>query len=191
MKSYSVIIPCYKSSKTIKTVVTSTVDEFANLGIRDYEFVLVNDCSPDDGATREAIFELAQQYSFVKAVDLGKNTGQHNALIAALNFASGDFIISMDDDMQCRPSEIIKLINKINEGYDVVYGYYEKIEESLFRRFGSLVHYWTVRYLMGDGKTERSENFKFLDHPEICPRLYCPVYISAGFDAGSVPENHQ
>ena len=72
MALYSVVIPCYKSSLTIKRVVDETVDEFKRLGIEDFEFVLVNDCSPDDGATKSAIFSLAETYRFVKAVDLGK-----------------------------------------------------------------------------------------------------------------------
>lgn len=159
MERYSIIIPCYKSSKTIHTVVQSTIEEFAKIGIKDYEFVLVNDCSPDDGATRDAIFNLADRYPFVKAIDLGKNSGQHNALLAALHYTTGDYIISMDDDMQCRPSEIIKLINKMNEGYDVVYGYYEDIQESLFRRFGSFIHYLTVRYLMRKPKSLKTSSF--------------------------------
>lgn len=159
MALYSVVIPCYKSSLTIKRVVDETVDEFKRLGIEDFEFVLVNDCSPDDGATKSAIFSLAETYRFVKAVDLGKNTGQHNALLTGLRFADGEFIISMDDDMQTRPSEIIRLIDKINEGYDVVYGYFEKKQESLFRRLGSLVHHATVTFLMRKPKELKTSSF--------------------------------
>lgn len=116
MPKYSVVIPCYKSSKTIGKVVALTVEEFERIGIRKYEFVLVNDCSPDNGQTRAELFRLAEQFSFVKIVDLGNNSGQHNATMAGLSFATGDFIISMDDDMQTRPSEIIKLKTKWTKG---------------------------------------------------------------------------
>ena len=159
MALYSVVIPCYKSSKTIRTVVDSTIEEFEKIGIRDFEFVLVNDCSPDDGATRTAIFDLSDQYPFVKSIDLGKNGGQHNALLTGLRYADGEYIVSMDDDMQTRPSEIIKLISKLNEGYDVVYGYFEKKQESLFRRFGSWVHHVTVEFLMKKPKELKTSSF--------------------------------
>jgi len=159
MARYSVVIPCYKSSQTVGKVVEMTAEEFGRLGIDDYEFVLVNDCSPDEGKTRDAIFDLADKYPFVKAVDLGKNGGQHNALMAGLHFTTGDYIISMDDDMQTRPSEIIKLKNKLDEGYDIVYGYYEQKKESMFRRLGSVMHHLTVRFLMQKPKWLKTSSF--------------------------------
>ena len=159
MARYSVVIPCYKSSLTVGTVVETTVEEFRNLGIDDFEFVLVNDCSPDEGKTREAIFRLAEKYPFVKAIDLGKNGGQHNATMAGLHYATGDFIISMDDDMQTRPSEIIKLKSKMDEGYDIVYGYYEQKKESLFRRMGSTLNHLTVCFLLQKPKWLKTSSF--------------------------------
>ena len=159
MARFSVVIPCYRSSQTVETVVKTTVKEFKNLGIDNFEFVLVNDCSPDKGQTREAVFCLAEEYPFVKSIDLGKNSGQHNATIAGLHYATGDFIISMDDDMQTRPSEIKKLKSKLDEGYDIVYGYYEKKKESLFRRIGSTLNHLTVCFLLHKPKWLRTSSF--------------------------------
>ena len=156
---YSVIIPCYKSSQTIGKVVEMTSDQLESMGIKNYEFILANDCSPDDGKTIDALRALATKHNYVKVIDLGKNNGQHNAVMACLNYASGDFIISMDDDMQTHPSQIPALIDKINEGFDLVYGYYEEKKESIFRRFGSFVNYQTVRLLIGKPKWLKTSSF--------------------------------
>ncbi len=156
---YSVVIPCYKSAATIGKVVTLTAEELQKLGMDDFEFVLVNDCSPDEGATFHALKTLAEQYAYVKVVNLGKNAGQHNATMAGLNYAEGDFIISMDDDMQTHPSQICKIKEQMEKGYDIVYGYYEEKKESLFRRMGSALNHWTVRMLIHKPKWLKTSSF--------------------------------
>ena len=159
MVLYSVVIPCYKSSKTIGKVVEMTSVEFRKLGIAALEFVLVNDCSPDEGQTIRELYRLADQYEYVKVVNLGKNGGQHNAIMAGLKYAQGDFIISMDDDMQTDPSQIRFLKGKMDEGYDIVYGYYEEKKESLFRRMGSVLNHWTVRMLIHKPKWLKTSSY--------------------------------
>lgn len=156
---YSVVIPCYKSAKSIGQVVTDTIEEFKKLAIEDFEFVLVNDCSPDNGATIQRLYELAEAYPFVRVVNLGKNAGQHNATMAGLNYATGDFIISMDDDLQTHPSQIAALKAKIDQGYDLVYGYYEQKKETGFRRLGSALNHWTVCTLLGKPKWLKTSSF--------------------------------
>lgn len=159
MSKYSVVIPCYKSDKTIEKVVCLTSEEFGRLGIDDYEFVLVNDCSPDGGLTREKIREIVGKYNCVTGVDLAKNAGQHNAIMAGLNHATGDYIIAMDDDMQTHPSQLGILIDEIHKGYDVVYGYYPEKKHSLFRNFGSFINYWSVRILIGKPKEIKTSSY--------------------------------
>ena len=145
---YSIVIPCYKSSKTIRKVVEMTMQEMDRLDRREYEFVLVDDCSPDDGETMAALMGLVRDYACVKVVELAKNAGQHNAVMAGLNEGSGDVFIAMDDDMQTHPSQLGKLLDEFDKGYDIVYGYYEHKEHSKFRNFGSYVNYMTVRILL-------------------------------------------
>ena len=159
MPLYSVVIPCYRSAKTISSVVEDTEKEFSRIGIDQYEFVLVNDGSPDEGATIHVLEGLAEEKPYVKVIDLGKNSGQHNATMAGLNYASGDFIISMDDDGQTKPSQIRPLLDKLDEGYDLVYGYYPEKKESLFRRFGSTINYLTVRLLVHKPKWMKTSSF--------------------------------
>ncbi len=159
MARYSVVIPCYKSAKTIEKVVTLTVEEFGRLGIDDFEFVLVNDCSPDNGETIGVLYQMAEKWPYVKVVNLGKNAGQHNATMAGLHYATGDYIISMDDDMQTHPSQIIRLKEKLDEGYDIVYGYYPEKKESLFRRMGSALNHFTVRALIHKPKWLKTSSY--------------------------------
>ena len=128
----SVVVPCYNSTSMLDKLVEETLKVFDNLGIDDYDFVLVNDCSPDL-TTYDRLEKLAEQYSFIKVINLAKNTGQANAQVAALNFAEGDIIINMDDDMQTHPKNIPILLNKLNEGYDMVLGQYPKKKHSKFR----------------------------------------------------------
>ena len=130
----SVVIPCYNSEKSIEEVVTLTRSELIRLGY-DYEFVLVNDNSKDN--TYEVIRKLAKNDSNVKGINLIRNFGQHNAIMAGLNHISGDLVVGMDDDLQTHPSQLEKLINKYNEGYDLVFATYSERKFSFFRNIGS------------------------------------------------------
>ena len=156
---YSIVIPCYKSSKTIRKVVEMTMQEMDRLDRREYEFVLVDDCSPEDGETMAALMGLVRDYACVKVVELAKNAGQHNAVMAGLNEGSGDVFIAMDDDMQTHPSQLGKLLDEFDKGYDIVYGYYEHKEHSKFRNFGSYVNYMTVRILLKKPKDLKTSSF--------------------------------
>ena len=135
------------------------MQEMDRLGRREYEFVLVDDCSPDDGETMAALMGLVRDYACVKVVELAKNAGQHNAVMAGLNEGSGEVFIAMDDDMQTHPSQLGKLLDEFDKGYDIVYGYYEHKEHSKFRNFGSYVNYMTVRILLKKPKDMKTSSF--------------------------------
>lgn len=156
---YSVVIPCYQSSHTIREVVELTIAEFKKMEIDEYEFVLVDDFSPDGGETVRALRSLADDYPCVKVIELAKNSGQHNASMAGLNHATGDAIISMDDDLQTHPSQIHILLEEFDKGYDMVYGYYPEKKHSGFRNFGSYVNYLSVRILIGKPKELKTSSF--------------------------------
>lgn len=156
---YSIVIPCYNSSETITDVVTQTIKELCKLGIKEYEFILVNDCSPDGGKTIKVLKELSEKYECVTAIDLAKNFGQHNASLAGLNYAQGDTIISMDDDMQTHPSQIQFLLKEYNKGYDIVYGYYPEKKHNVLRNIWSYLNYLSVRILIGKPKDLKTSSF--------------------------------
>ena len=156
---YSIIIPCYKSSHTIREVVELGAEEMTKLGKTPFEFVLVDDCSPDDGETLLTLKDLADEYDYVKVIELAQNSGQHNAVMAGLNYAEGDVLIAMDDDLQTHPSQLPKLFEAFDEGYDIVYGYYPQKKHSGFRNFGSWVNYMSVRILIGKPKELKTSSF--------------------------------
>ncbi|MCQ2546194.1 MAG: glycosyltransferase [Clostridia bacterium] len=156
---YSVIIPCYKSAHTIRQVVEETSAELDRLQKKPYEFVLVDDFSPDGGDTICELRALADDYAFVTVVELAQNAGQHNAVMAGLNQAEGDVLIAMDDDMQTHPSQLHKLFEEFDKGPDIVYGYYEEKKESGFRRFGSWLNYMSFRILIGKPKDLKTSSF--------------------------------
>lgn len=153
----SVVIPCFNSEKSIAEVVDLTRREFASLPEYNCEFVLVNDDSRD--GTYEQIRQLARRYPEVKGVCLMRNFGQHNALMAGLNFASGDLILGMDDDLQTHPSQIPALLDKFKEGYDLVYGIYKQRKNSRIKNFTSWLNRITARRLLGRPKNVVSSNF--------------------------------
>ena len=136
MPKFSFVIPCYRSEKTITTVVDEIKSEMAAKRPGDtYEIVLVNDCSPDN--VWSVIEGLAQKENNVIGINLAKNFGQHSALMAGYGKCSGKYVVSLDDDGQAPLDSLNDLITKLKEGYDVVYAYYREVKQNLFRRFGS------------------------------------------------------
>ena len=156
---YSIIIPCYKSSHTIRQVVEETSAMMNSLGRVPFEFVLVDDYSPDGGDTVCELRALADDYDYVKVIELAQNAGQHNAVMAGLNHAEGDVLLAMDDDMQTHPSQLPVLFEAFDKGYDIVYGYYPEKHHSLFRNFGSWMNYQSVRILIGKPKELKTSSF--------------------------------
>ena len=157
--SYSIVIPCYKSSHTIKKVVEETAAEMERLNKTPYHFVLVDDCSPDEGETEAALKALADEHSYVTSICLAHNVGQHNALICGLNYAEGDVIIFMDDDGQTHPSQLETILGGLDDEHDVVYGYYAEKKHSGFRNFGSWFMHMSVRILIGKPKDMKTSSF--------------------------------
>lgn len=129
----SFVIPCYRSSRSITGVVDDIEKELTEKGL-DFQVVLVNDSSPDE--TWKTLRDLSGR-SYVTAIDLARNFGQHAAIMAGLHYAEGDLICCLDDDGQTPVSEFHKLLTKLEEGFDVVYAAYEKKKHSGFRNLGS------------------------------------------------------
>lgn len=147
---YSYVIPCYNSSRTIAGVVSEIDNAMASMQETDYEIVLVNDFSRD--TTREVIFDMARKRSNLKAISFAKNFGQHAALLAGYRYAEGDYIISLDDDGQTPANQVGRLIDKLNEGYDVVFANYAHKHHSWFRNFGSRINDLMARNLINKPK---------------------------------------
>lgn len=135
----SVAIPCYNSTKTLPFVVDEIKKELSDKPGYDYEIVLVNDCSPDN-TTFDVIAELCKNDPKIVGIDLSKNYGQASAQMAAINYVKGDIVVFMDDDGQHPANEIFKLINKVKDGYDLVYAYFPQKKHSGFKRVTSAIN---------------------------------------------------
>jgi undecaprenyl-phosphate 4-deoxy-4-formamido-L-arabinose transferase len=131
----SFVIPCYRSEHTIIKVVDEIVDTMNKRPDYDYEIVMVNDGSPD--GVWDVIKKISNSNPHAIGINLSKNFGQHSALMAGYNKVSGDYIVSLDDDGQTPADEVFKLVDKLEEGFDLVYASYSEVRQNLFRRWGS------------------------------------------------------
>lgn len=149
-KKISFVIPCYYSENTLESVVEDIIKEFENSNI---EIVLVNDGSKDK--TFSVIKKLCSNYKFIKGINLSKNFGQDGARMAGYKYCTGDYIVSLDDDGQNPPAEAHKLISKLDEGYEVVFGKYIQKKHSKFKNFGSMVNDKMANVIIGKPKDIR------------------------------------
>ena len=150
MKLVSFVIPCYCSEKTIASVLDEIRGAMQGLPQYAYEVILVNDGSPDN--TFETLRALASSDCHVTAIDLARNFGQQSAIMAGLSHSSGDYVVCLDDDGQTPADEVGKLLQKLEEGYDVVYASYEHKQHSWFRNWGSRVNSKMTEIMLGKPK---------------------------------------
>ena len=130
----SIVIPVYNSQDILPVLVKEicrTLDQING----EHEIILVNDGSQDN--SWEIIESLAIEYPIIRAFNLMRNYGQHNALLCGIRHARNEITVTLDDDFQHPPSEIPKLLSKLNEGYDVVYGVPETEKHGLWRNVTS------------------------------------------------------
>ncbi len=146
-KKISFVIPCYRSEKTIGSVVDEIRDTMSGMPDYTYEIILVNDGSPDN--TWDKLKEIAAKAdnNDVFGINFAKNFGQHAALMAGLHRSTGDYVICLDDDGQTPADEAYKLINALEEGADVAYARYSHKQHNLFRNFGTFMNE-TMAYVM-------------------------------------------
>jgi glycosyltransferase involved in cell wall biosynthesis len=140
-RAVSVVIPVYNSAATLAALLERLTPALAALAAR-YEIILVNDGSRD--ASWAQILTLAQQYPALRGINLMRNFGQHNALLAGIREARFPVVVTMDDDLQHPPEEIHRLLDRLDEGYDVVYGVPKRLPHSPWRNFTS----WLTKRMM-------------------------------------------
>jgi glycosyltransferase involved in cell wall biosynthesis len=131
---YSVVIPIYNSANIVGETIERTVALLQQNGL-DYELILVNDGSKDN--SWNVICEKIRTNPAIVGINLIRNHGQHTALLCGLHHTTGDYVITLDDDLQNPPEEIPKLIDKAREGHDLVLGRFFQKKHPLFRRLGS------------------------------------------------------
>lgn len=157
MEKLSFVIPCYGSETTIEIVVNEIRETLKQRPEYNYEIILVNDCSPDRVWPRIRALALAD--SHITGIDLAKNFGQHAALMAGYRHCTGDLIISLDDDGQTPACELFTLVDKMKEGWDVVYASYAHKMHSGFRNFGTWMNERMTESLIGKPKGLRVTSY--------------------------------
>ena len=146
MPSLSVVIPVYNGSTSLPELVKRLEAVLSPL-LSEHELILVNDGSRDDSWT--VIERLSRQHVSVRGIDLARNYGQHNALLCGVRAARGDTIVTMDDDLQHPPEEIPRLLERLQDGVDVVYGTPRQEQHHLWRIVSSQVSKVVLQQAMG------------------------------------------
>jgi len=132
--SISVVIPVYNSAASVPALGDRLLPVLRATRV-PFEVILVNDGSRDDSWA--AVAALAARHREVVGIDLMRNYGQHNALLCGIRRARHAAIITLDDDLQQPPEEIPRLLAKLDEGFDVVYGTPQRLQHGAWRNLGS------------------------------------------------------
>lgn len=143
----SVVIPVYNGAETLEPLVQRLAATLPSLA-EAYEVILVEDGSPDN--SWEVIEQIAHKYPWVIGIGFMRNFGQHNAVLCGVHKARYEVTITMDDDLQHPPEEIHILLDKLAEGYDVVYGIPRKKPHAWWRSLGSIFTKWAVGLVAGN-----------------------------------------
>jgi undecaprenyl-phosphate 4-deoxy-4-formamido-L-arabinose transferase len=160
MTSLSVVIPVYNAEKTIADLCRTLMTTLAG----DYrlEIVLINDCS-DDGTDAICKALQAEHPQTIAYARLSRNFGEHNAVMAGLNQARGDYIVIMDDDFQNPPEEVPRLVAEIQKGFDVVYCDYPEKKDGFFRNLGSYLNGSMARVILDKPANLYLSSFKAMN----------------------------
>jgi undecaprenyl-phosphate 4-deoxy-4-formamido-L-arabinose transferase len=153
----SVVIPVYNSAPTLKSLLERVYPVLDDLKA-SYEVILVNDGSRDD--CWERIVALSEVYPHLVGIDLMRNYGQHNALLCGIREARYDVIVTLDDDLQNPPEEIPLLLERMKEGYEVVYGIPASANHGLMRNVASWLTKVVLQETMGAANAKSVSSFR-------------------------------
>ncbi len=140
MIKISIVTSLYKSSPYVGEFYNRCLESIKKIQV-DYEFIFVNDGSPDDSANK--VLEIAAFDKKVILVDLSRNFGQYPAMFAGLNYARGDYVFTIDVDLEEEPENILIFYNALtsDQSLDVVYGIVEKRSGGIIRdNLGKIFH---------------------------------------------------
>ncbi|WP_240840718.1 glycosyltransferase family 2 protein [Acidaminobacter sp. JC074] len=167
----SIIIPVYNSAASLEKL-NKTIDQALNIS---YEIIFVNDCSSD--SSQKVLDGLTGP---VRVLELPFNHGQQGAIFEGMKIAKGDYILTMDDDLQHNPKDISRLLEEIEKGYDLVYGISQE-EMVNYRQVGSKLtaYFFKTRYKHLGKK--RVSSFRIFTQALNKKALECPykyIYLS-------------
>lgn len=151
------VVPVYYSAGTLPRLIEEIHAACSPLGL-PFEVILVNDGSQDESWA--VIERLNRERDFVVGIDLMRNSGQHNALLCGIRAARYALTCTIDDDLQNPPSEIPRLVEALNDKYDVCYGTPEEKQHSLWRSFASFVIRQALYFVMGSEVARHASSFR-------------------------------
>lgn len=163
LSQISIVIPCFKNEKGLETLVQQLIPVCKNLSER-FEILLVDDASPDD--TWSCIKTLCENYPCLKGIRLAQNMGQHAATYWGLKKADFDLVATLDDDLQNPPAEIAKLTEKLEAGFDVVYGVPARKNHDSLRKGGSRLFRFFLK-ILGLPFAEYVSSFRLIDRTKV------------------------
>ncbi len=140
------VVPVYNGAAALPELVARLHDILSSIS-GEYELILVNDGSRD--ASWQTVLELIQDFPEIRAFSLMRNYGQHNAILCGIRAARHDIVVTLDDDLQHPPEEIPKLLDKLAEGFDVVYGTPAKEKHDFWRMIASRITKLALQTAMG------------------------------------------
>lgn len=160
-KLLSFVIPCYRSEKTIETVINEIIYVVSSRSEYDYEIIAVNDDSPD--SVYQVLLELSKCNRRIKVINLVKNMGKHAAVLAGYSFVEGDYVVNLDDDYQSPINNLWDLLNPLENGSaDVAIAKYIQKKESLWKRIGSNINLRISEIMLDKPKGMRFENLSVM-----------------------------
>lgn len=152
----SIVSPVYRAEPIVDKLVERIATEVSKIST-DFEIILVEDCGPD--ASWDKIQENCKKFPYVKGIKLSRNFGQQHAMQAGLDASTGDFIVTLDCDLQDKPEEIIKLYNKALEGFDIVIASRKNRQDDFLKKFFSVSFYKVLGYLTETEQDSSVANF--------------------------------
>ncbi|MBS6734257.1 MAG: glycosyltransferase family 2 protein [Clostridiales bacterium] len=162
MSLYSVVVPVYNSEHMLEELYRRICQVFENTIHENFELILVDDGSKDDSFS--VMSRLRSHDRRVKIIQMARNFGQHPALLCGFAHAKGDFIITMDDDLQHPPEEIPKLIREMNrrDDVDVIIASYEGRKHGPIRRLGTKFSVWATSRMLGKDPNLEITSFRLI-----------------------------
>lgn len=191
----SIVSPEYKGATMVAELVRRIKESVCPI-TEDFEIILVNDASPDN--TWSEIEKQCAADKRVKGLDLSRNFGENYAITAGLHYASGDWIVVMDCDLQNRPEDIPLLYAKAQEGFDIVYARRVHKKFGFFKRLSSRIYHGVLGWLSGVKQDSSVAEFgiyssqviaEYNKLPEVA-RSFANLITTLGFKSAAVDVTH-
>jgi len=195
MMELSIVSPVYKGEKMLHELVERISNAVSTI-TKEYEIILVNDCSPDDSWS--VIKDICSKNDKVTGINLSRNFGQHYAITAGLSVSVGEWIVVLDCDLQDRPEEIPNLYNKAKEGYDSVFAMRENRQDNGIKKLQSAMFHTTYTYMTGIKYDKSVGNFGIYNRKVIDSVLsmgdaiksFGPMVDWVGYNKAYLPVQH-